>query len=196
MFTSARPRSYSYMPDSNTPLTLKRRVRGKIPLGVAVPKGVITTTESPTWASSARASALPRIIRYCPGARSSSRPAFRWPAKPVALRSSSGSTPRIEAPTVFTPCASNPCASTKGTAAWTPGCLRALRWTAGQSVSVSSRPVNVAWEVTLRMRVRSSLSNPFMTERTTSSVATPSISPSTDISATNETNPRRCVERR
>ena len=54
----------------------------------------------------------------------------------------------------------------------------------------------VACAVTARMRVRSSRSKPFMTDSTTMSVATPSIRPHTDISATNETKPRRWVERR
>src|SRR3954468_3090412 len=57
-------------------------------------------------------------------------------------------------------------------------------------------PLNVPCDVTDSIRLRSSRSNPFMTDRTVISVATPSISPSTDIRATNETNPRRCVERR
>jgi hypothetical protein len=35
-----------------------------------------------------------------------------------------------------------------------------------------------------------------MTDNTVMSVATPSISPSTDINATKETNPRRWVERK
>ena len=54
----------------------------------------------------------------------------------------------------------------------------------------------VACEVTVRMRLRSSRSKPFMTDSTTMRVATPSARPHTDISATNETKPRRCVERR
>src|SRR4029453_4990945 len=57
-------------------------------------------------------------------------------------------------------------------------------------------PISIACDVTLRMRVRSSRSKPFITDSTTTSVATPSVSPITEISATNETNPRRCVERR
>src|SRR5256885_2067670 len=57
-------------------------------------------------------------------------------------------------------------------------------------------PLNVPCDVTDSIRLRSSRSNPFMTDRTVMSVATPSISPSTDIRATNETNPRRWVERR
>ena len=46
------------------------------------------------------------------------------------------------------------------------------------------------------MRLRSSRSKPFMTDSTTIRVATPSISPHTDISATKDTKPRRWVERR
>ncbi len=48
---------------------------------------------------------------------------------------------------------------------------------ARQSASVPSRPVSVACAVTLRMRVRSSRSKPFMTDSTTISTATPSIRP-------------------
>jgi hypothetical protein len=54
----------------------------------------------------------------------------------------------------------------------------------------------VACEVTARIRLRSSRSKPFMTDSTTMRVATPSVSPHTDMSATNDTKPRRCVERR
>ncbi len=57
-------------------------------------------------------------------------------------------------------------------------------------------PLMVACEVTERMRVRSSRSKPFMTESTTMRVATPSVSPHTDMSATKDTKPRRWVERR
>ena len=46
-----------------------------------------------------------------------------------------------------------------------------------QSASVPSRPESVACAVTLRMRVRSSRSKPFMTDSTTISIATPSVSP-------------------
>jgi hypothetical protein len=54
----------------------------------------------------------------------------------------------------------------------------------------------VACAVTARIRLRSSRSKPFMTDSTTIRVATPSVSPHTDMSATNDTKPRRCVERR
>src|SRR4051812_18458376 len=57
-------------------------------------------------------------------------------------------------------------------------------------------PISMACEVTLRMRVRNSRSKPFITDSTTTSVATPSVRPMMEISATNETKPRRCVERR
>ncbi len=45
---SARPRSYSYMPDSKIPLTVKRRLRGSKPAGVTLPSGVMSTTFCPT----------------------------------------------------------------------------------------------------------------------------------------------------
>jgi len=83
-----------------------------------------------------------------------------------------------------------------GTAACTPGWRRTASATARQSGSVPLSPAMVACEVTARMRLRSSRSKPFMTDSTTISVATPSISPHTDISATNDTKPRRWVERR
>ena len=94
MCTSARPRSYSYMPDSNMPLTVKRRMRGTTPAGVAVPCGAMTTTDRRHATLQLAASALPRMIRYFPGSRSSMRPLVRCAPMPVALRSSSGSTPR------------------------------------------------------------------------------------------------------
>jgi hypothetical protein len=58
------------------------------------------------------------------------------------------------------------------------------------------RDLTVACEVTASMRVRSSRSNPFSTDITTMSTATPSARPITDIEATNETKPLRCAERR
>ena len=62
MFTSASPRSNSYMPDSKMPTTRKRRMRGTTPVGVAVPAGAISTTESPVRTFSSCASALPRMV--------------------------------------------------------------------------------------------------------------------------------------
>src|SRR5690242_7896691 len=57
-------------------------------------------------------------------------------------------------------------------------------------------PISIACEVTLRMRVRSSRSKPFITDNATTRVATPRARPSTEMSATTETRPRRCDERR
>ncbi len=57
-------------------------------------------------------------------------------------------------------------------------------------------PVMVACEVTVSMRLRSSSSNPFSTDNTTMSTATPRAKPMTDIAATNDTKPLRCVDRR
>ena len=54
----------------------------------------------------------------------------------------------------------------------------------------------VACEVTASMRLRSSRSKPLSTDSTTMSTATPSASPITDIDATKDTKPLRCVERR
>ena len=71
-----------------------------------------------------------------------------------------------------------------------------MRCAARQSLSVPSRPMSVACEVTARMRLRSSRSKPFMTESTTISTATPSARPSIDTTEMNDRKPRRCVERR
>ena len=58
--------------------------------------------------------------------------------------------------------------------------------TAGQSARRLSVPEIWIWEATPRMRVRSSFWNPFITDRTTISAATPSAMPAIEISEMNE----------
>ena len=131
-----------------------------------------------------------------PGVRSERSPAVSRCASPLVVRSSDGSTPRTRAPIMCRPYANSAWLSTYGAAATTPLAPRTRCCRACQSLSLPSRPAMVACEVTASMRVRSSRSKPFITESTTISVATPSIRPHTDMSATKETKPRRCVERR
>ena len=64
---------------------------------------------------------------------------------------------------------------------------------AGQSASPRRTPLSVACEVMLRMRLRSSRSNPFITDSTTISTATPIATPTIDIS---EMNDRKRLPRR
>ena len=104
--------------------------------------------------------------------------------------------PRTALPSTRAPFATIACDSTKGTAWVTPGIASARRCAARQSGNAPSSPVSVACEVTASMRERSSRSNPFITESTTMSTATPSIRPSAEIAATKDTKPRRCAERR
>src|SRR6185503_20231547 len=98
MCTSARPRSYSYMPDSKMPATVKRRLRGTNPAGVTLPSGAISTTDCPCRTPSSSASADPRMMRYLPASRSVSEPDLRRSPSPTAFTSSSGNTPRTMAP--------------------------------------------------------------------------------------------------
>ena len=184
------------MPDEKVPATVTRRMRGTTPSGVALPSGAMSTSVSPRLAPSSAASAAPRMMRQLPGCRSSSRaPERRWP-RPVAFASSAGSMPRTAVPSTRWPRASIACDSMKGTACRTPGCRSASVRAARQSAIDPSRPVSVACEVTDSMRERSSRSKPFITDSTTTSTATPSASPTTEIAATNDTKPRRCAERR
>jgi len=128
--------------------------------------------------------------------RSPMRPAVMRAAIPVVFISSAGITPRIVVPSTCSPWASIACSSTYGAAAVTPGSRSAAACAARQSGSVPSSPISVACAVTDSMRVRSSRSKPFITESTTISTAMPSVRPRTELSETNDTNPRRCVERR
>ena len=82
---SARPRSYSYMPDSKIPLTVKRRLRGSKPAGVTLPSGVMSTTFCPTVTPSSWARAEPRMTRYLPACQVGKRTGFQARAQPDSL---------------------------------------------------------------------------------------------------------------
>ena len=99
-------------------------------------------------------------------------------------------------PAVCAPCISSAWASIYGAAATTPGSFSAWAWSWRQSVRLPFSPVSVACEVTLRIRVLSSRSNPFMTDSTTISTATPTASPSAETTEMNDRKPRPRVERR
>ncbi len=79
------------------PATVKRRMRGANPAGVALPSGAMSTTVCPTFTSSSSASTLPRITRNLPGCRSSSEPCVMREASPTAFTSSAGRMPRTAA---------------------------------------------------------------------------------------------------
>ena len=74
------------------------------------------------------------------------------------------------------------CAFTKGAAATTPGCFCAPSTTALHPARRLSGPVICTCDATPRMRARSSFWNPFITDSTTISAATPSAMPAMDIS--------------
>jgi len=57
-----------------------------------------------------------------------------------------------------------------------------MRTTASQSESELPGPVSTKWEATPRIRVRTSVWKPFITESTTISTATPSAMPTMEMS--------------
>jgi hypothetical protein len=85
--------------------------------------------------------------------------------------------------------------STYGATPTTPGCCAARPRTLRHSGNPAENAVSVACDVMLRIRVRSSRSNPFMTDSTTISTATPIATPVIDIIEMNDKN-RLPVERR
>ena len=88
------------------------------------------------------------------------------------------------------------CDSTYGAAPRTPGSLLTWSTFGAQSGIRPSSPEMVACAVRLRIRVRNSSSNPFITDRTTINTATPSASPAMAMPAISETKPRRGDARR
>ena len=109
---SASPLSYSYIPTSKMPTTLKLRTRGSVPAGVTVPCGVISTALSPTRRPSARASSAPSTMPNSPGTRSASLPKRMLRPMSATVSSSAGSTPRTITPRFASPTESIPCPST------------------------------------------------------------------------------------
>lgn len=103
-------------------------------------------------------------------------------AKSATLSSASGSTPRTSVPRTVWSKDSMPWACTKGAAARTCGCLAASSATRCQLDSSPSKPEICTWDATPRMRVRSSVWKPFITDSTTISAATPRAMPSIETS--------------
>ncbi len=85
--------------------------------------------------------------------------------------------------------------STNGVAPTTRGLVIACSRSARQSARPSPKAVIEACEVRLRMRARSSCSNPFITDSTTIRTATPIATPTMEISEMNDRK-RLPVERR
>ncbi len=74
-----------------------------------------------------------------------------------------------------------PCACTNGAAATTRGCREASSAAACQFCSVPLGPVITRCEATPRMRSRTSVWKPFITDSTTISTATPSAMPTMEM---------------
>ena len=108
----------------------------------------------------------------------------------ATVSSCTGSTPRMSTPLFASPADSIAWPSTYGAVATTRGLRRAMAVTAAGSLS-SGNPRTSMWDATLRIRLRSSSWNPFMTERTTIRAQTPTTMPAIDVNAINETNALR-----
>ena len=185
MWITASPRSYSCAPASKMPLTVKRRICGIAPSAVVLNSGTNTVTLSLTSTPSHSANSRPRMIWNCPLRRSSSRPTTILSASSDTLGSSAGSTPRIIAPCTCRPCSiASP--STYGAAPTTRGSASARSTAKRQLSTASPAPLTVACDTMPRMRVRSSCSNPFITEMTVISASTPSAMPSIDTAEMKE----------
>ncbi len=110
--------------------------------------------------------------------------------------SSSGEMPRTIAGRRFAPAASMPSIVTNGATPATPGTPAKRACHGRQSCSPAWEAI-VAWALTLKSRVRVSVSRPFITDRMMMSAATPSAMPTSDATLMNETTPpRRRRERR
>ncbi len=95
--------------------------------------------------------------------------------------------PRNSAPRLTSPDASIAWPATYGAVATTRGFFFAASATAAGSRKLGKPRISMC-EATDRMRLRSSSWNPFMTDSTTISAATPSAMPAIEISAMNEMN--------
>ena len=105
----------------------------------------------------------------------------------ATVSSRDGSMPRTSAPRLASDAVSIACPSTYGAAAFTRGSVCAIAAIAGQSVSCGTPRISMC-DATDRMRLRSSSWNPFITDSTTISAATPSAMPAIEISEMNEMN--------
>ena len=168
------------------PTTVNCFSRGTTPAGVTCPCGVISTSFSPVSTPRDRASSAPSTMPNSPARSASSRPVRMCEPISATLSSIPGITPRTTDPRTFWPKERSPWALTKGAVPITRGCSAALFATAGQSASRLLTPEIWTCEATPRMRVRSSFWNPFITESTTISAATPSAMPAMDISEMKE----------
>ena len=89
------------------------------------------------------------------------------------------------APRFAPPAVSIACPNTYGAAAFTRGCASAICAICCQSASCGTPRISMC-DATDRMRLRSSCWNPFITDSTTISAATPSAMPAIEISDMNE----------
>jgi hypothetical protein len=112
-------------------------------------------------------------------------PAFILRSTSETFGSSCGSTPRTIAPPTRSPC-SIASRSMNGAAPSTCALASAFLCAPAQSCMLPSMLLIVACDTMPRMRVRSSLSKPFMTEITTISAMTPTAIPAIDTSEMNE----------
>ena len=172
------------------PLTLNVLIRGSVPAGVTTPCGVIATTLSPTRAPSARASSAPSTMLKDPGVSVESDPRTMCLPMSATVSSCAGSTPRMRTPRFASPADSIAWPSTYGAAATTRGLRRAIWVTAAGSLS-SGNPRTSIWDATLKILLRNSSWNPFITESTTISAQTPTTMPAIDVNAMNETKALR-----
>jgi hypothetical protein len=101
--------------------------------------------------------------------------------------SSFGSMPRSIAPLIAAPLLSIASVSRKGAAPVSPGAPWSAAMRARQSGIGAPCAPSVAWADTLSSRVRSSVSNPFITDSTVISAATPTATPSSDTQVMKET---------
>jgi hypothetical protein len=90
--------------------------------------------------------------------------------------------PRTTEPRTACPADSIPCALTNGADARTRGCCAATAATACQSLSCALPLVICTCDATPRIRARSSVWKPFITDSTTISAATPSAIPAIEVS--------------
>ena len=117
-----------------------------------------------------------------PALSASSLPARMCNPISATCSSRCGMMPRTTLPRTAWPAVSIACALTNGDAALTRGSCSASFATGCQSAIWLFGPLICTCEATPRMRARSSFWNPFITESTTISAATPSAIPAIEMS--------------
>ena len=185
MLISARVESFSNSPNSNAPTTVNRRIIGLAPTGVALSLGAITVTLSPGPTPNRVASPIPTMMPYSPARRSASFPDSIFSSTSDTRVSKTGSTPLKKAPDDSLPCSQTP-SSIKGAAPFTSSRFSTPSITDRQSIRAPSMGCIVACAIAPRIRVRNSVSKPFMTEITVISVVTPNAIPNMEIREINE----------